>query len=687
MTLRSVAVVSAVVLLVTAFFSFPFVAVYGAEEPKKEVCADFDESKGDKKSGDTVTKSPAKGGIEAGKQAITNSKLETTDEVKVKADGTVEVISKCGKEGDVGKVNFCFPGIGGKETCVSITKKKDEWSNELSKIANVEKSLTDAINAERKNYLVEAAKRFLSGEKLPAEYNALLEELAKKDSPGFCSDPGSRCREGAEKALRELSQEKVEQLLGAVLDGDTDAINRGLREAGKSFGIDDATIKRVSDSLREEAYGALETVCKEINESGCGGVAEVMKESIRGFVSSVEDRFNPVIAGSISPERTPSISLDRLGRLAPEKLGTFAASAVHNLCSKLGSNCHVTLDKMFPVIQKESSGRVNVYGDGGLSTSLMQVYQPTALEQVNRYKQIFGDDYVLHKTDIRTLNPDFVAMQSLQMGALVMQTKAEAAGGNIFETFRRYNGSGSRAVGYAATVTAIRDQLLGGRGPAYIRQAYEAAKIAAGSPDTAQFVRIDPTTTGSLANLPGSFGGRTFPDSSFSPLGLSSGGIGNLLKSLLGGGGSSSGSSGGGGSFGGGGSSGSVSNDTSNSSSGSSAPQPLPPITVEQTPVDENAEPVAPSLSLVVHPSTAQKGESVSVIWSAVGVSTTRVCQLSAESTEGSGVIAEGNEGTKVIQVPVNTPLTELRFSLRCVPRDTRIDPEDAQTSVILRIN
>jgi len=635
MILRSVAVVSAVVFLATVFFSVPLTTVFSAEETKKEVCADFDESKGDKKTGDKVTKSPTKGGVEEGKKAITNSKLETTDEVKVKADGTVEVVSKCGKEGDVGKVNFCFPGVGGKEMCVSITKKKDEWTDASKKTSSVEKALTDAINTQRKNYLKEAAEKFKSGASLPSEYNALLDELAKGGAPFLCGSAKTACRDGAEAELRKLTQGEVEQLLGAVLDGDTDAINRGLRDAGKKFGVSDATIKRVSDSLKKGVVRALDDICKEVSTGGCGKFTEALK-SVTGFAA---------------PGGTPSTGDGTLGGVV-EKFkeitemdrAKHAIACIESSCgnysaigpwTKKGNRAYGKYQMMDFNIPSWTCQTPGV----PCMTPMQLLRNPDAQEKV--FEHIFGRDAKKHGWQGAALKW-FTGKPYL--------TKVDDGYTSASTYLRKFNSN------FGASAAAI-------------------AAVGNGSPFGSH-----KRSTGNRSNNSANTG------------------IGGLLKSFLGGGslGGSSGSSGGGGSFGGGGASGNIpqiggpgggGSSTSGGTGSVSNTQPLPPVTSEETRSQESAEPAMPSLSLVVHPSTAQKGESVNVIWSAVGVSTTRVCQLSAESTEGSGVVAEGNKGTKVIQVPVSTPLSELRFTLLCVPRDTRIRPEDARITFILKIN
>ena len=114
--------------------------------------------------------------------------------------------------------------------------------------------------------------------------------------------------------------------------------------------------------------------------------------------------------------------------------------------------CYVTTQAQFATMMNETPGNVRLYGDGGRSTSLAQVYQPTANGLLNTYRQVYGEEYMLNKVDIRdtSLNPEWIASQSLRMQALVLQQKGDATGGNYARMLSAYNGGGYAAAVYGS---------------------------------------------------------------------------------------------------------------------------------------------------------------------------------------------------------------------------------------------
>jgi len=664
---------SVVIFLVATFFSIPLVAVYGAEGDEY-VCAEFAEPKEGQKA-DASTAGTKEVANQKEALEIVQKKKETKDTI-INEDGKITIKSECGLKDTTGKVCFKFEGL---DTCID---KKSDGSIDIQSEA-VKRGVRDAVS-EQVNKILENADRLrdpgaltkLLGGDDYKRYEELLRSLGV-DSSSFI--------DAAQK-----NPDAIKDMLTNIAAGNVERAEEIARDIGFKLGV-------TSDQLHALAERAVSTFPKEVRDvvekiasdlcATTGACSEIVSE-ITGFTAPGGPDTGSIgtakgdsgrVRGEVrAPEKARQLFSpyqDTLNRALdttslPEKfkeaLRNGGAAAIANsesgfnprICAKSSSACGLF---QFLSGTARDVGLRNPF-DPNASTAAFARYADM------NYKQI---PHEMESAVSAGMDPIVAIYAAHNMGS----GKGKSSRG-AEDFLRAYVTNPNMSIERVLPESTVRNNCA----------LYCGKTVAQAADSLASFLSADKTGFGAVAGRATQY----LNGSVNSPLSLSSGGIGGLLKNLLGGGGlfgSSSGGSSGGGSFGGGGSSGSVSSDTSNSSSGSSAPQPLPPITVEQTPVDENAEPVAPSFSLVVHPGTAQKGESVSVIWSTVGVSTTRVCQLSAESTEGSGVIAEGNEGTKVIQVPVNTPLTELRFSLRCVPKDTRINPEDAQTSFILRIN
>ena len=711
---------SVVIFLVATFFSIPLVAVYGAEGDK--ACAEFDEKKGDKKSDDGTVSKNREGGVVEAKNAVKNASPWTKDSVQVNKDGTFSVESKCGVEGTRGTVKFC---ILGTSVCVTVDKKGDDKGlSEIEKDSGVKEGLQKILDAERENLIKRAAETFKSGAKLPEEFNPFINGLSTSDKV----------------KLANLSQEDKESLLRKMLEGDANALNTEAERLGLRARVTQEQLKALSegvqklvppDVLKKVADAATQVCgfgggssseCESIVKKITGFVAPTGIETT-GSIPVIDPKTVRIVSRDVPSGVRANIAQQVYSEL--EKKGFSQADLMHPeskrfeaawrtttevLRNSLNNNgaLHPLLDQasVLALVRREQGIPGNAKESGTGVRGQLQMTGRTARSTLGNVLFTANGGQKLDTTTFaREDQMGSVISGSIHLNQLLHKYVPVQEDGSYNRSaaataFQAYNGffgvGGDRDFGVKAAHDAevFRQVLQTGDTSALVRLKPDRSR---GSNDLALYSRILTTQPSDTSALPS----PTYdPNPSFrsaspvvaslgkSPFGLSSGGIGGLLKKFIGGG-RSSGSSGGGGSFGGGGSSGSFSDDTSNNSSGTSNSQPLPPVEIENNQSNETqtGDPVPPSLSLVVHPSTAQKGESVSVIWSTIGVSTTRVCQLSAESTEGSGVIAEGNEGTKVIQVPVNTPLTELRFSLRCVPKDTRINPEDAQTSFILRIN
>ena len=688
---------SAVIFLVTAFFCVPL-AVFAQQPPEEYVCADFAEPKEGQKADASTSGTKTMENGQSVQDAIKQTKVETTDTVEVK-DGKVIVTSQCGKKGTVGKV--CFTGG------ICVDKKPDGSIDDAAikgaiQSQAIKEGARDAINQQVNEILKNADKlKSLGWARAGCGFTGSCDDLARYEE--LIKSLGVDNKDFLNAVQR--NPDAVKDLLTNIAAGDTAGAETIARNIGLKLGVTGAQLESLSQNavraFPEDVRGAIAQVSSDLCAK-TGACGENIVKEITGFTSP---------AGVASESSTGAANAtEKRGfgevRISPKIVETFRQrfQQAENALQEA-----LTQSSALPEKLKEALRSGGAAAIANLESRLNASARPCRLGRcLSSAKGLFqfldGTERAVGFSPGATLDPvlssqAFVRLveQNYQQAGAEMNTAMNAGLNPTIAAYVAHNlgGAGSKnfLTGYAqnpnipvnrvVSAAAIRNNpSLYGNGTITIGQATE--NIAA---------KLSGTRSSSFT---GSGARRYSSGSPFS--GSSSGGLGGLIKNFLGGGSSSSsgsgssGTSGGGGTFGGGGASGSFSGSgSSGGSSGSSVSQPLPPLSAEENnSQEETQEPEfsgPPSLSLVVHPSTAQKGESVSVIWSAVGVSTARVCQLSAESTEGSGVVAEGNEGTKVIQVPVNTPLTELRFSLRCVPQDTRVSPEDAQTAFTLRIN
>ena len=90
-----------------------------------------------------------------------------------------------------------------------------------------------------------------------------------------------------------------------------------------------------------------------------------------------------------------------------------------------------------------------LYGDEGRSTSLAQVYQPTANGLLNTYRQVYGEEYMLNKVRYprRHLILNGSHRQVCACSAMLQRRVMRPAAAITLTNLSAYNGGG-----YAAAV-------------------------------------------------------------------------------------------------------------------------------------------------------------------------------------------------------------------------------------------
>jgi hypothetical protein len=377
--------------------------------------------------------------------------------------------------------------------------------------------------------------------------------------------------------------------------------------------------------------------------------------SAQTFPQNPYSQASPLGELHIAPTGSPSAPLLAGNKINPSVLGSIAADAQRRVCAAISGLCYVTPQAQFATMMNETNGNVRLYGDGGRSTSLAQVYQPTALGLLNKYQSVYGEEYVLHRTDIRseTLNPEWIASQSLRMQALVIQDKATQTGGNFQRTVSAYNGGGYAAAAYGVRAVRNAYALQSGNAASYWQEAYNST-LAAGATGPA-ITNLAPSH-----QLPGySPQYSSSPFAQVNPFGNSQV-DGRVVCTATG----------------------------YCYLAGYAQPAPIAqPVQVAQpVPVAPAAQQTLPTpqirpsiptpgtgtspavatstavASLVAQPKEAKRGTPVAVSWSSIGMSTEMPCQLFV----GTSFLAQGNEGTRTFETKAVTASTSVKFTLQC---------------------
>lgn len=502
------------------------------------------------------------------------------------------------------------------------------------------------------------------------EYNrAALESIEDPDS-----DPG---RAQLKRILKGLGVEnaedavnadpaKVQEYLLALADGDQDKA----KELGDKLGITLNEDLKDAKKLQASLHDAISEAIPE---------EQVAKSLARDSTfPSPEERDEPEAPPGkeivIDPKGEPGAAVQNwrgkqglATRISPERDGQFSADAVRRVCATV-SRCHVSMDAMYATGMKEmGDANVRGYGDGYRSASLGQVYAGQAgfANYLARYKQVYGEDYLLHATDIRdaSINPEWIASQSRRMQAIVLQDKGERTGGSFQQLLSAYNGSGPAAAAYGVGALRNAYALQSGSAPGYWQTAYNVGKAAlADGPAVTNLAAVNLPAGGPPAN-PSPFG-NVYPFSSASPSGRAASGASPAPAPAQ------------------------------------PAPQrPAAPVQQAQQlqqPVSSQllnqqgpigtpgvlpgsalVSPVQPVASLIVQPKEVVRGNPLVVSWSSVGISASNPCQVFVKSGGTNTLLARGNEGTRTLPTSATSTPGTWNFTARCeTPSGTLLEKE-----------
>src|SRR3989344_1426362 len=290
-----------------------------------------------------------------------------------------------GKYGGAGVVTW--KDVTGKTT-KTISKCEPNYAKRMDRVSDALQSdnPTEALKIEEARHLLETSIRAgelpkeISDAFSPAQLNTFKQELQ--------ADP----RSAAEK-------------IGALMYVDT----AEKQAAAQSLGITSDQLDRLGKlAVRltppDDTYESAVSTFKGALSGYQPPVAQVT-----GFGATDGNRTTAPQNLVLNPTGSPSAPTERRivnGRLQekidPQVLGTLAADAQAKVCAAVSGTCYVTTQAQFATMMNETSGDVRVLGDGGNSASLAQAYasQSGFGQYLSRYKAVFGEDYVLHKTDI-----------------------------------------------------------------------------------------------------------------------------------------------------------------------------------------------------------------------------------------------------------------------------------------------
>lgn len=534
----------------------------------------------------------------------------------------------------------CKPNVCGKVTIVingKVVNVQDKCKGKAgvngSNAADQSKGLL-GDTVERTDFKVP------SDGKLTSEQKAIFEAFGIKEADGL--------------AMATKNPEATKDLLAGLAGGDTARTT----DAAAKLSLTDDQLKGLRDSAANLSPEKVAAAVEFNNPEGAAYLRQQVKCESDGSCSTFSqpgEREKMII----SPQGQPSAQMLAGNKLQPQVLGALAADAQRQVCANV-SRCYVTAEKQFATMMNESPGDVRIIGDGGKSMSIGQVYEPTARSLASRYEQVFGERYMLNDVNIKdpSLNPDWIASQSLRMQALVIQEKATRVGGDEFRTLVAYNGAGPAAVNYGYRAASNVNRLTNGSAPSYWQQSYNAAQQASANGPTIQNL----VPTGALPPAP--------PPSPFSFGGNNQ----NPFSGFNGG-------------F---------------PSGGPTSPMSFPPSSVYQpvqqpalpaqpapipqpgsvTPVVPNATPGStgtPVSTLVVQGKNARPGDTVPVSWSSVNMSSSATCKVQLVTRGTVTPIGTGNEGTKSVKIPsdATNPTT---IEILCTGTDGTALPSRSQT-------
>lgn len=160
-----------------------------------------------------------------------------------------------------------------------------------------------------------------------------------------------------------------------------------------------------------------------------------------------------VFAVLFDAARTGKADLDELrvrGRVVLEALLTFGVNVRPNIVRALMAITNNEIDRTSPPTYLG-----DVTAPGGPSVGPMQVYRSTAKE-LGLWTPPAGASDADERDAYAALAGDFG--WGIRAGVKVFKAKLEAAGGDVADAVRRYNGSGAKAQGYEAKALAFASE-------------------------------------------------------------------------------------------------------------------------------------------------------------------------------------------------------------------------------------
>ncbi len=477
---------------------------------------------------------------------------------------------------------------------------------------------------------------------------------------------------GASDASNLFSQQDVVKIVAQSIPlNDTATLSAVLQ----GVGIDGAT-EDVVKSNPQAAYDLLQGIAngdQSATQEAAGKLglnadlsdAKTLQGKLgQALQDNVPDQWSRT-ASTFNPPETSSLTLDARGsptapvlpgnKIDPGVLGAIAADAQRKVCAVVPGTCYVSTDAQFATMMKETNGNVRLYGDGGQSASLAQVYasQPGFAKYLATYQTVYSEPYMLHQTNIQdpSLNPEWIASQSVRMQAIVLQDKGERTGGDFGRILAGYNGGGYAAAVYGSQAMSNAFTLQAGNATPYWQAAYNAANQAvATGPDIENLTHNIPT--GGPGYSPSPFANVNpvnswFPNDNAYPVST--------------------------------GRPTSIGYPAGNTLPAAQSSLYTPAFSgISGTPASIPIVPVQPVATIIVQPKSVTRGNPLTVSWSSVGMSATALCQVAQDAT----VVGQGNGGSKIVPTGPATPTGTTTFTLTCTAQSGEHIQQSASASI-----
>ena len=469
--------------------------------------------------------------------------------------------------------------------------------------------------------------------------DAVLQKLAQNaaSNPNLLSTPESRDQAAVvlkafgvsdtdAKDLVENNPDNTKALLQAFASGDQAIVQQAADNAGVTLNPDLSNIESMSAQDVSNKFAAIYNPDQK-------KAFDLLSNPTTGFTQP-----EPLVLDATGQPTKPLLPGNRID---PGVLGSIAADAQKQVCSSVQGTCFVTKEAQFATMMNESTGNVRTIGDGGKSMSLGQVYLPTANGLLDKYKSLYGEDYVLNRTDIRNenLNPEWIASQSVRMQALVLQQKGEQTGGDYNRILSAYNGGGYAAAIYGTRALVNTNLLQNGNASPYWQAAYNSAGDSASN---------GPAITNLSNNIPLGAPFSASPFGNVNP--LYNGGqsytqqYGSPFSTVSTGGPVSTGSP--------------VSTGNPVSTGGVISTTNTTPVATVSAPA---ANPVA---SIIVQPVSPLANNPITVSWSSFGMQPNNPCRVLIQDASSTQTIKQSNEGSQVITASHPGTFT---FTMQCL--------------------